>query len=48
MGLAGQMVDQRVLMLRELEVLASGERSCLVADPDGYAVLLAERIETLN
>lgn len=35
-------------VLQDLEVPSAGESTCLVADPDGYAVLLAEPVETLH
>ncbi len=41
-------VERRVTVLQELEMPSFGERTLLVADPDGYAVLLAEPVETLN
>ncbi len=39
---------QSVTVLRELDMANIGERTFLVADPDGYAVLLSEPVETLN
>ncbi len=35
-----------VTVLRELDMANIGERTFLVADPDGYAVLLSEPVET--
>jgi lactoylglutathione lyase len=35
-------------VLRELDMSNIGERTFLVADPDGYAVLLSEPVETLH
>jgi catechol 2,3-dioxygenase-like lactoylglutathione lyase family enzyme len=35
-------------VLQGLDQPAAGERTLLVADPDGYAVLLAEPVETRN
>jgi len=40
--------EKQVTVLQALEMPAHGERTFLVADPDGYAVLLAEPVETLN
>ena len=40
--------EKCVTVLQDLEMPAHGERTFLVADPDGYAVLLAEPVETLN
>jgi len=40
--------ERRVTVLQDLEMPTHGERTFLVADPDGYAVLLAEPVETLN
>ena len=40
--------ERSVKVLQDLEMPAFGERTFLVADPDGYAVLLAEPVETLN
>ncbi|MDR3688844.1 MAG: VOC family protein [Fimbriimonas sp.] len=40
--------QMRVTVLQDLEMPSIGERTLLVADPDGYAVLLAEPVETLH
>ncbi len=40
--------EKRVTILQALEMPSHGERTFLVADPDGYAVLLAEPVETMN
>lgn len=40
--------SERVTILRELDMAAMGERTFLVADPDGYAVLLSEPVETVH
>jgi lactoylglutathione lyase len=40
--------EKRVTVLQALEMPSYGECTFLVADPDGYAVLLAEPVETLN
>jgi lactoylglutathione lyase len=40
--------DKNVTVLRDLDMAAWGERTFLVADPDGYAVLLSEPVETLH
>lgn len=45
---AKQLKTQAVRVLRELDMAKIGERTFLVADPDGYAVLLSEPVETLN
>jgi len=45
---ASNLQEKRVKILQELEMPACGERTFLVADPDGYAVLLAEPVDTLN
>lgn len=37
-----------VPVLRDLEMAVWGERTILVADPDGYAVLLSEPVETVH
>lgn len=39
---------QAVTVLRELDMANIGERTFLVADPDGYAILLSEPVETVN
>ena len=46
--IATALQEKQVTILQELEMPAHGERTCLVADPDGYAVLLAEPVDTLN
>ncbi len=45
---ASSLQENHVPILQELVMPTHGERSCLVADPDGYAVLLAEPVEILN
>jgi lactoylglutathione lyase len=45
---ATNLQERRVKVLQDLEMPAFGERTFLVADPDGYAVLLAEPVETLH
>jgi lactoylglutathione lyase len=40
--------DNKFTILQGIDDAALGERSCLVEDPDGYAILLAEPVETLN
>jgi lactoylglutathione lyase len=40
--------DKAVHVLRELDMAKIGERTFLVADPDGYAVLLSEPVETVH
>jgi lactoylglutathione lyase len=37
-----------VPVLRDLEMAVWGERTILVADPDGYAVLLSEPVQTVH
>ena len=39
---------REVTVLRELDMANIGERTFLVADPDGYAILLSEPVETLH
>lgn len=39
---------EQIRVLRGLEMAIWGERTLLVADPDGYAVLLAEPVGTAN
>jgi hypothetical protein len=43
-----ELKESRVRVLRELDIAALGEHTFLVADPDGYAVLLAEPAETIH
>ncbi len=45
---ASNLLAKRVTVLQGLEMPAHGERTLLVADPDGYAVLLAEPVDLLN
>lgn len=45
---ASTLHEKQVTVLQDLEMPEHGERTFLVADPDGYAVLLAEPVETLN
>ncbi len=40
--------SKSVTILQELDMANIGERTFLVADPDGYAVLLSEPVETLH
>jgi predicted enzyme related to lactoylglutathione lyase len=46
--MADELSKNRVPVLRDLEDPKFGERTFLVADPDGYAVLLSETLETLH
>lgn len=46
--IASDLAHHHVRVLRPLETEPFGERSILVADPDGYAVLLSEKIEALR
>ena len=46
--IADYLQERRVTVLQELEMPSFGERTFLIADPDGYAVLLAEPVETIN
>lgn len=46
--IATTLQQRRVKVLQALEMPIRGERTFLVADPDGYAVLLAEPVETLH
>ncbi len=45
---AKTLTSKNVHVLRGLEEALWGERTLLVADPDGYAVLLTERAETVH
>jgi lactoylglutathione lyase len=45
---AQSLLQEQVTVLRPLDDPEFGERTCLIADPDGYAVLLSERVETLH
>jgi len=47
-AVAKALKTQAVTVLRELDMANIGERTFLVADPDGYAVLLSEPVETLH
>jgi lactoylglutathione lyase len=47
-GVAEDLRGGQVRVLRELDLAALGEHTLLVADPDGYAVLLAEPAETVH
>lgn len=46
--MAKSLERKNVKVLRGLEVAIWGDRTFLVADPDGYAVLLSESAETLH
>mgnify|MGYP002625299100 CR=1 FL=1 len=46
--MAETLAKRNVTVLRGLEVALWGERTFLVADPDGYAVLLSESTETVH
>lgn len=46
--MADELSRNHVPVLRGLEDPMYGERTFLVADPDGYAVLLSEALETLH
>ncbi|MCC7229407.1 MAG: VOC family protein [Fimbriimonadaceae bacterium] len=45
---AKNLMFREVTVLRELDMANIGERTFLVADPDGYAILLSEPVETLH
>lgn len=47
-GLAAQLKRNSVQVLRDLEEPAYGDRTILVTDPDGYAVLLSEPVGTYH
>ena len=47
-AVAENLESQKVKVLRGLEMAVWGERTGLVADPDGYAVLLSEPVGTLH
>jgi len=46
--IAKSLERKNVKVLRGLEMAIWGDRTFLVADPDGYAVLLSESAETLH
>lgn len=46
--LVSQLQSRQVPILRGLEQDFYGDRSCLVADPDGYAVLLSEEGQLIS
>jgi predicted enzyme related to lactoylglutathione lyase len=47
-SIAADMERQNVTVLRGLEMAVWGERTFLVADPDGYTVLLTEPVSTVH
>lgn len=47
-SIASDLEDHNVKVLRGLEMAVWGERTFLVADPDGYAVLLSEPVGTVH
>lgn len=47
-NVAKTLKGEKVTILRELDMATVGERTFLVADPDGYAVLLSEPVETVH
>jgi lactoylglutathione lyase len=47
-AVAHNLENQNVTVLRGLEMAVWGERTFLVADPDGYAVLLSEPVGTVH
>jgi lactoylglutathione lyase len=47
-AVAIQIQRKHIEVLRDMEEALWGEKTLLVADPDGYAVLLSEPVETLN
>ncbi|MBI3722193.1 MAG: VOC family protein [Fimbriimonas ginsengisoli] len=47
-GMADDLSQKKVPVLQGLDMAPAGERTLLVQDPDGYAVLLSEPVETLN
>lgn len=46
--IAASLTDRSVRILQALDSPLAGEKTFLIADPDGYAILLAEPVETLN
>jgi len=46
--IAGELKEHQVPVLRGLEDPTFGERTVLVSDPDGYAIMLSESAETLH
>ncbi|MFN3728991.1 MAG: VOC family protein [Fimbriimonadaceae bacterium] len=47
-ALTQQLMKEGVTVLRDLDMALWGERTFLIADPDGYAVLLSEPVETVH
>lgn len=47
-SIAGHAREAHATVLRDLEDPACGERTLLLADPDGYAVMLSEPVAMLN
>lgn len=47
-NIASDLEANHVTVLRGLDMAVWGERTFLVADPDGYAVLLSETVGTLH
>ena len=47
-SLSKTLVNEHVQVLQDLDTPSFGESTVLVADPDGYAVLLAEPVETVH
>ena len=45
---AGRLKKSRVHVLRDMDDPAFGERTFLITDPDGYAILLSEPVGTLH
>ncbi|MBN8689195.1 MAG: VOC family protein [Armatimonadetes bacterium] len=48
LGLFTEIQDTGIKVLRNVESTSLGERSLLVADPDGYAVMLSENSALMN
>jgi lactoylglutathione lyase len=47
-SIAEEVTSHNVEVIRDLDMAVWGERTFLIADPDGYAVLLAEPIGTMH
>jgi predicted enzyme related to lactoylglutathione lyase len=45
---ADRLKDSRVEVLRDLEDPPFGNRTFLISDPDGYAILLSEPVGTVH
>lgn len=48
LGVANRLKRLRVTVLRDLEDPPFGDRTFLISDPDGYAILLSEPVGTVH